>query len=257
VVLANEFSLQKLQWSIQHRGLASTLQAAVKGLGRRLQPQPPPPPHPFDLEHGTDTGGLIPGSDLASGSSSDRFITGYAAVPPSRLQNILARWQASHPPHPLADYAFVDVGCGKGRALLLASELNFHEIIGIELNPRLATTAQANVNLWIAACKARCPIRVERSDAVYFSWPMGPCVAFLFNPLGKLLTQRLASRLAVDFRDRPVDLEIFYYKPEHANAFDMTFAMIWCEATGISPEDLAVDPVADSRDLDKERSVKR
>lgn len=209
---------------------------------------PPPPPHPSDLEHGTDTGGLIPGSDLASGYSSDPFVTGYAAVPPSRLQNILARWQASHPPHPLADYAFVDVGCGRGRVLPLASELNFREIIGVELNPRLAATAQANVSLWIAAGKARCPIRVERADAVDFGWPIGPCVVFLFNPFGELPTQRLASRLVADFRDRPTDLEILYYKPEHANAFDIAFAMIWRIAAGISPEDLAIDPVADSRD---------
>ena len=241
-------TLDKLRWSIQHRGVARTLQAAAKSVGRALQPQAPSPPHPFDVEHGTDTGGLIIGADLASGHPSDRFIEGYAAVPPSRFRNILARWHASGALNRLAEITFVDLGCGKGRAVLLASELGFREAVGVELNPALAVTAQANADLWIAAGKARCPIRIERGDAAEFVWPAGPCVAFLFNPFSAALMRRLVDRMAAEFRDRPSDLEVLYYKAEHADAFSNSFAMIWSEATAISREDLAVDPVADPAD---------
>jgi predicted RNA methylase len=240
--------LDKLRWSIQHRGVARTLQAAAKRIGRTLHPPPPRPPHPFDVEHGTDTGGLITGADLASGHPSDHFIEGYAAVPPSRFQNIVARWQTSNPPHALADYTFVDLGCGKGRAVLLASELGFREVIGIELNPSLATIAKANADIWTAAGKSRCPIRIEQADAAEFSWPVGPSVVFLYNPFGATIMQRVLNWLAAAFRDRPDDLEILYCKAEQADAFTQLFETIWCEATAISPEDLAVDPVADPRD---------
>ena len=241
-------ALDKLRWSIEHRGVTRTLEAAAKSLGRSLQPQPARPPYPFDVEYGTDTGDLISGADLASGHPSDRHIEGYAAVPPSRFRNILARWQAGDPPRPLADTTFIDLGCGKGRAVLLASELGFREAVGVELNPALAATAQANASRWIAAGKARCPIRIEQGEAAEFAWPEGPCLIFLFNPFGAAVMERLAGRMAAAFLDRPADLEVLYYKPEQADAFAKSFELTWCEASGISPEDLAADPVADPRD---------
>jgi SAM-dependent methyltransferase len=241
--------LHKLRWSLHHRGFAGTLQSAAKSLSRKVGQQHPPQPHPFDLENGTETGGLITGADLASGHPNDHHIEGYAAVPPSRFRNILARWQASNPPHALAaDYTFIDIGCGKGRAVLLASEYGFREVVGVELNPTLTAIAQANAVLWTAAGKARCPIRIERGDAVDLAFPPGPCVVFLFNPFGAAPMRQLTSRMASEFQSRPVDLEALYYKPEQADAFAESFHMIWCEAVGISPEDLAVDPVADPRD---------
>jgi SAM-dependent methyltransferase len=240
--------LDKLRWSIHHRGIAGTLQAAANNLSRKVGPQHAPQAHPFDLENGADTGGLITGADLASGHSSDRHIEGYAAVPPSRFRNMLARWQASNPPHALAEYTFIDIGCGKGRALMLACEYGFREVVGVELNPSLAAIAQTNADLWTAAGKARCPIRVERGDAVDLKFSPGPCVVFLYNPFGAALMQRLANRMAEEFKDYPTSLEVLYCKPEQAAAFAESFQMVWCESTEISPEDLAVDPVADPRD---------
>jgi SAM-dependent methyltransferase len=240
--------LNKLQWSIRHRGFVGTLRAAVNHLGRQMQPQPSRPPHPFDAEHGTDTDGLIPGANLASGHPSDRYIEGYAAVPPSRFRNILSRWQASAPPYAPGEYTFVDIGCGKGRAVLLAAEYGFREVIGVELNPSLAAIARANVDLYVAAGKTRSPIRIELGDALEFSWPTGPCIVFLYNPFGAPLMRQLADRLVSVFSTRPVDLEMLYCKPEQASALGTFFAETWREASGISPEDLAVDPVADPAD---------
>jgi SAM-dependent methyltransferase len=240
--------LGKLRWSIQHRGVAQTLRAASANLGRRLRPEPARPPHPFDVEYGTDTGGLITGADLASGHPSDRFIAGYCAAPPSRFRNILARWQASNPPHALADTTFVDLGCGKGRAVLLASEMSFREAVGVEINPALATTAQVNADRWTAAGKARCPIRVEHGDAAEFAWPEGSCVVFLFNPFSASIMERVAGGIAAAFRSRPTDIDVLYYKPEQADIFAKSFDLIWSEVAPISAEDLAADLAADPKD---------
>jgi len=240
--------LRKLRWSLQHRGFAGTFKAAANSLRHKVHPDPPPAPHPFDLAHGTDTGGLITGADLASGHPSDPHIAGYAAVPPSRFHNILSRWQASNPPHAVAEYMFIDLGCGKGRAVLLASEYGFREVIGIELNTALAATARDNADRWTAAGKARSPIRIEQGDALEVTLSDSPCVVFLYNPFDAPLMQRLADRLAAEFQNRPADLEVLYAKPEQANAFAQSFAMAWCEACGISAEDLAADPVADPKD---------
>jgi hypothetical protein len=62
-------------------------------LGRRLR-RPIVPVHPFDVEHGTDTGGLIPASELGVGHRHDLFIAGYAGVPPSGFRAAISRWQS-------------------------------------------------------------------------------------------------------------------------------------------------------------------
>jgi SAM-dependent methyltransferase len=240
--------VDKLRWSIEHRGFGGSTRAAAHWLRRKIVPQPPVVPHPFDVEHGTDTGGLIAGDDLASGHANDRHIAGYAAVPPSRFLGMVARWQAGNPAYALGEYCFVDLGCGKGRALLLASELGFREVVGVELNPSLSAIARANAELWRAAGKARSPIRIEEKDALELEWPAGPCVIFLFNPFDAALMRQLADRMVAAFRDRPSELEILYYKPEHANVFATGFEMAWCEVIEINAQELAVDPVADPND---------
>jgi hypothetical protein len=241
-------ALAKLRWSIRHRGLGRTIEAATHSLGRKLRPQRPSVVHPFDGEHGTDTGGLIAGSDLASGHPSDKYIAGYAAVPPSQFRSMIWRWRASEPAYPINEYCFVDIGCGKGRALLLASEFGFREVVGVELNPALAAIALSNAAVWSAAGQSQSPIRIGQIDAIEFEWPAGPCIAFLFNPFDATLMRALAKRMAGEFRNRPSELEVLYYKPAQVDAFADDFEMIWCEATGISTEDLAVDPVADPKD---------
>ena len=109
-------------------------------LGRRLR-RPIVPVHPFDVEHGTDTGGLIPGSELGVGHRHDLFIAGYAGVPPSGSGR---RSRAGRPGASLRieEYTSLDLGCGKGRAVLLASELGFREAVGMELNARLTEIAR-------------------------------------------------------------------------------------------------------------------
>ena len=42
-------------------------------------------------------------------------------------------------------FAFVDMGSGKGRALLVASELPFAKIVGVELSQELHQIAEENV----------------------------------------------------------------------------------------------------------------
>jgi SAM-dependent methyltransferase len=88
--------------------------------------------HPFDERFGVDTSGLI--YELASGHQNDAYNNGYFAVAPSVFHSVM---QAVRDRLAL-DYrrfSFVDVGSGKGRALLLASDYPFREIIGVELSP--------------------------------------------------------------------------------------------------------------------------
>src|SRR5450755_1309381 len=102
------------------------------------------PIHPFDQMHGVDTSGLVPAKHLVTGHANDEHVTAYYGVAPSILRTLIDKWRETIPPHPIHRYTFLDIGAGKGRGLLVASEYHFKKVVGIELNPALAAIGRKN-----------------------------------------------------------------------------------------------------------------
>src|ERR1700761_3640654 len=142
--------------------------------------KPAPAVHPFDREHGTDTSGLIPGEVIVKGTGAKlEELTAYYGIAPSILERLLDHWlQRTAPPQPIEKTVFLDVGAGKGRAMLLASRFPFTRIEGVELNEKLAAIAQANINIWQrdATSEALAPITLHHADATKFPLPQAPTV---------------------------------------------------------------------------------
>src|ERR1700738_3494295 len=101
----------------------------VKKRPRDLLKATATPIHPFDHIHGTDTSGLVPAGHLITGHPNDAHVTAYYGVAPSILRTLIQLWRETTPPRPIRNYTFVDIGAGKGRAMLVASELPFHQVI--------------------------------------------------------------------------------------------------------------------------------
>ena len=89
-----------------------------------------------------------------------------------------------------------------GRAVLLASELPFRDVVGVELNPALVRIARRNLALWRAARRAHTAMRIVRKDAARVQFPAWPCLAFLFNPFGAPVMRRLLKPMAARFAER-------------------------------------------------------
>jgi SAM-dependent methyltransferase len=176
--------------------------------------------HPFDLKWGVQTSGLIPGRLLKTGHAHDRHSTAYFGVAPSVFRALIRRWQRSNPAASMERFTFIDAGAGMGRAMLLAAELPFRRVIGIELNPLLAKMAQHNLEIWQAAGRARTPMRVICGDAVDAPFPSGPCVVFLFNPFGASVMRRLLNRVAVVFAHRKGRLDLLYVNHEQEHVLE-------------------------------------
>ena len=95
----------------------------------------------------------------------------------SRLTRMFSAPGSTACPRKLAAFTFVDIGCGKGRALLLAEEYPFRKIIGVEFSRRLAKIAAAN-----AAKSARSASQWFTPTPANFNFPPEPLVVFLYNP---------------------------------------------------------------------------
>lgn len=201
---------------------ASTALPNIAGLAARLRklfggPEAPgTTQHPFDALHGTDTTGLLYADDLASGHAHDPFNEGYYATAPSLFGGALACWRQTLTADKVEDYTFLDLGCGKGRALLLASELPFRSVCGIELNRQLVRTARRNVRKWLRRPRACRRIAVDCADVLDFRLPAGPIVLFLFNSFTAEVLAPLIERLAAAARLRSAPIDLIYVHPDHA-----------------------------------------
>ena len=174
-----------------------------RGLGRLFSSTYPEPasrnridtsPHPFDLETGADTGGYTPGECLGAPpeSASGLYNTAYYGISPSTLRAALRHFQGAP-----EDFTFVDLGCGKGRALFVAAELPFRQLLGVELDADLCEVARAN---FAASTHAAERIRVVHQDALSMRYPETPLLIYLYHPFLAPLLRRVLSSIERQYR---------------------------------------------------------
>ena len=208
--------------------------------------------HPFDLKYGTDTGGYLRPDEIGSGGIHDAMNNGYSAVAPSVFREACRRWRETLPSSAarLEAYTFVDVGAGKGRALLLAAELPFRKVIGVELNEALARIAQRNVAPWKRIARSRAKIRVMHEDAVEFRWPRTPLLVYLNNPFDCALVELLASRIAAAAASGPGLVDILYVNPACADTLTRQgfFKLLWNAQIQMDEADQQADPYGATSD---------
>jgi len=92
------------------------------------------------------------------------------------------------------EYSFIDIGCGKGRPLKIASEFGFKKLIGVEYSASLAGSAVRTIK----ECGAQ-NAEIHIKDAADYKFPDGPLVLFMYNPfdqvvLGKMMPHLLSVR---------------------------------------------------------------
>ncbi len=177
--------------------------------------------HPFDDANGVRTSGLVAGRNLKTGHAHDRHATAYYGVAPSVFHALASRWRKTLPAASIEQTTFVDIGAGMGRAVLLAAELPFRQVVGVELHPALVRIARRNLAVWRTAGRTRSPARIAACDAVEFAFPPGPCVAFLFNPFGAVVMRRWLRAMMRAFATRPGELDILYVNNEQEGEFEL------------------------------------
>jgi len=208
--------------------------------------------HPFDLKYGTDTGGYLGPQEIRSGGIHDAMNNGYSAVAPSVFREACRRWRATLSPSVahIEAYSFVDVGAGKGRALLLAAELPFRKVIGVELSEDLAGIAQKNTAIWKRLARPRAKIRVMHEDAAEFRWPRTPLLVYLNNPFDCALVERLVSQLAAVAISGPGLIDILYVNPACTETLVHRgiFKLLWNAQIEMDAADQRADPYGATSD---------
>ena len=121
---------------------------------------------------------------------------------PSR-EDIFRQAIESLPVH-RSDYAFIDLGAGKGEALQMAAEYGFGKVIGVEYSEALAAETRAR------------GVECVCADATDFALPHEPTVLYLYNPFQGKVMDHVVRNIEQSLRVAPRDLWVVYVNPwEH------------------------------------------
>lgn len=112
-------------------------------------------------------------------------------------------------------FEFVDMGSGKGRALLVASEFPFSKIVGVELSEQLHRVAESNVKLYTPTSQKCTDFDLKCMDALEYAYDDKPLVLYLFDPFGREILQEVVARLENSLRAHPREAYVVYVYPQY------------------------------------------
>ncbi len=107
---------------------------------------------------------------------------------------------------------FLDIGCGKGRALCVAAQHGFKKVTGIDFSKDLCADAEKNLIL----TKQKFPglqYRVFNNDAFYFEIPEDVDCIFMFNPFDDVIMSGVAQNILESFEANPRTITLIYVNP--------------------------------------------
>jgi SAM-dependent methyltransferase len=201
--------LDALRQAVQHRGFVGTLLAAPRGALRYLRERS------FDRRYGVDTYGEIELADLPDAPlKASGEVLGYMQSNVNTVEELLRAL-----PITPAKTVFVDLGCGKGRTMLVASAMGFMRSIGVEHSPSLAAVARHNADIFKAKKPLAARVEVIEGDATTYRFPANPIVLYLFNPFKGRLLEAVLDNAIDSMTEQPRPFYILYVNPEAAEVF--------------------------------------
>lgn len=171
----------------------------------------------FDQKYGVDTAKIV----QIVPTNCDNFIHGtrYSPSPENAV-----RWSIENCGMPLEDTTFVDIGAGKGRALIVALAYPFRKIVGIEYSSELARICRRNIDN--VGDTDRCEVITQ--DAVEYDFPGGNLLVFLYNPFDAVVLRQVLTKLSM----LEAKVRIAQLGPGHEVIRTCGFSRIICSGDG-------------------------
>lgn len=117
-------------------------------------------------------------------------------------------------------FTFIDLGSGKGRALLLAAMYPFAHIIGVEVQPELDAIARQNIARFDESSQQCHSIESVCADAREYDFPPTDLVVYLFNPFPDYVLREVLTNLVASARRTPRSIVVLYNAPFEKQEFE-------------------------------------
>lgn len=196
----------KIRRSLRQRGVLGTARHALVVVADSA----------FDPIYGVDTGGRIHPSRMHDVERDNRIYgSEYAATRVGLFRQMTGALDIE--PH---CYTFIDYGSGKGRVLLLASQLPFRRVVGVEYSPTMHQIAEQNLHHVRFTKRRSGPVESVCEDAVRFHIPEEPVVLYFFNPFTRPIMESVRDNLVRSYEGNPRSIVVIYHTPAHSDVWD-------------------------------------
>jgi SAM-dependent methyltransferase len=169
----------------------------------------------FDAEHGTDTEGIVGAATLDVPDVALEHTNRYEAVAAQTFFSIMRELHIAH-----EQFVFVDMGCGKGRALLLAASFPFKQVVGVDISAILTGVALKNVKTFKGEPRRCEQIHLVCTDASSYELPLEKLVVFFYNPFDEHIMRLVLTNIEKSLHEFPRKIYVLYHHPVHRSLWD-------------------------------------
>ena len=159
--------------------------------------------HTFDRRYGTETSTFADLKALDIASEHKRHGERYQPSPVYSLRRLLRRLRIDYPA-----FSFIDFGSGKGRTLLIAGELPFKKVIGVEFSRELHVLAERNIERYPR--RGAGTVQAVHADASQFEPPPDNLVLYFFNPFNHPVLSQVLANINASLKAQPRKVILIY-----------------------------------------------
>ncbi|WP_260596667.1 hypothetical protein [Sphingomonas endolithica] len=168
----------------------------------------------FDRRWGTDTSGGLSTRELGYGDDLAERCRRYDPSSEAMLRAPVSALGLDP-----AEHAFIDYGAGKGRVLMMAMEMGFRHVVGIELSEHLCEIAKSNIATFVAQHPGMDQAEIVAGDATAYRPSGRSIVAYFYNPFDASIMAEVRTRLEEALGVGAEAVTVIYANPEHDAVF--------------------------------------
>lgn len=122
-------------------------------------------------------------------------------------------------PKQTKSFPLIDYGCGKGRALFVAEQCGFTNLIGVDIAKELIEYANENKAIYKKKNQLS-SIDFLFEDATQYQIPQNAQVFYFFNPFGENIMQKVINKIRESIKLNPRKIYCIYLNPKYKAVFE-------------------------------------
>lgn len=114
--------------------------------------------------------------------------------------------------------SFTDLGCGKGRALVVAAHHGFNQINGVDFAKEVCTAAGQHM-MELRETFPELKYQIQCTNVLDYEISPDESIFFLFNPFGEETLSRFLEKVDISLTQFPRTIYFLYASPKYIDTF--------------------------------------